>query len=83
MCRTPDDHLSPSGTIERAREAVESASRSILANRAAAVASQEENKEDDSVFVKPGSFKAFKKGTENNNNLALLLSFVSLEMWVP
>lgn len=63
---TPDDHLSPSGTIERAREAVESASRSILANRAAAAASQEENKEDDSVFVKQGSFKAFKKGQKES-----------------
>ena len=57
---TCDDHLSPSGTIERAREAVESASRSILANRAASV--KKEKKEDDAVFFENGSLK--KKGNQ-------------------
>ena len=42
-----DDHLSPSGTIERARQLVESASRSILANSAA----QKLDRDNDSVFV--------------------------------
>ena len=54
---TCEDHLSPSGTIERAREAVESASRSILASRAAA-----QKREDDSVFVESGKLIATNKG---------------------
>ena len=53
---TCEDHLSPSGTIERARQAVESASRCILANRAAA-----QNREDDSVFVESGRSLATNK----------------------
>ena len=57
-----DDHLSPSGTIERARQAVESASRSILANRAAS--KKEKIKENDSVFVENGSLKGTKKGNQ-------------------
>ena len=56
---TCDDHLSPSGTIERARQAVESASRSILASRAAA---QNLNREDDSVFIENGKSSATNKG---------------------
>ena len=59
---TGEDHLSPSGTIERARQAVESASRTILANRAAAASSQTERREDDSVFIERGSFKGSRKG---------------------
>ena len=70
--RSPcDDHLSPSGTIERARQAVESASRSILANRAASV--KKEKKEDDSVFVKNGSLKATKKGNNQADRLIFYL----------
>ena len=61
LCSACDDHLSPSGTIERARQAVESASRSIMANRAA---SKKQNKENDSVFVENGSLKGTKKGNQ-------------------
>ena len=63
---TGEDHLSPSGTIERARQAVESASRTILANRAAAASSQTERKEDDSVFIERGSFKGSRKGAHDS-----------------
>ena len=59
---TGEDHLSPSGTIERARQAVESASRTILANRAA----QTERREDDSVFIERGSFKGSRKGAHDS-----------------
>ena len=63
---TGEDHLSPSGTIERARQAVESASRTILANRAAAASSQTERREDDSVFIERGSFKGSRKGAHGS-----------------
>ena len=63
---TGEDHLSPSGTIERARQAVESASRTILANRAAAASSQTETREDDSVFIERGSFKGSRKGAHGS-----------------
>ena len=68
---TCEDHLSPSGTIERARQAVESASRCILANRAAA-----QNREDDSVFVESGrSIATNKQGTHKTwDNLSGLSS---------
>ncbi|XP_020612664.1 uncharacterized protein LOC110051032 [Orbicella faveolata] len=59
---TCEDHLSPSGTIERARQAVESASRCILANRAAA-----QKREDDSVFVESGkSIATNKQGLQDS-----------------
>jgi len=52
-----EDHLSPPGTIERARQAIESASRSIIANRA-----KKDSNKDDNVFVENGSLKRLKKG---------------------
>lgn len=64
-----DDHLSPSGTIERARQAVESASRSILANRAA---TQNFNREEDSVFVDSKKSIATYKGTLSIFTVAMI-----------
>lgn len=63
-----EDHLSPPGTIERARQAIESASRSIIANRA-----KKDWSKDDNVFVENGSLKGLKKGRGSNVDDSLSL----------
>lgn len=50
---------------------MESASRTILANRAAAASSQTERKEDDSVFIERGSFKGSRKGAHDSLSLVI------------
>ncbi|XP_068704201.1 rho GTPase-activating protein 39-like isoform X1 [Montipora foliosa] len=66
-----DDHLSPSGTIERARQAIESASRTIIAN--SATSKLDSRKDDDSVFVANGNLNGLKKGHKNSIDDSLSL----------